>query len=950
MIDAYVALDLETTGLDPRQDEIIEVAATKFRGSQEIATFQTLVRPRKPVPYPIQLLTGIGNNDLQDAPPFAVIAGDLLVFLGGHPLIAHNAPFDIRFLTESGLDVKSPIFDTLDLAKILLPQAPERNLGALAAFFNIQYDTKHRALSDARAARDVFMALRDRALSLDAPTLNLLSSLGPDGRWPLTSFFQEALQERLTSSPGSLVLKREHPRPETAVDDEWSEPAAGAPASRDSKLDVDVLTAFLGPDGPLARVFPGFEHRPEQVTMTQAIAEAFNQQHHLLAEAGTGTGKSLAYLLPSLCFALQRDTRVVVSTNTINLQEQIMSKDIPLLLSAFATAQGDPNLASLPASGAVRIAQLKGRGNYLCPRRWHAVLNNVASDTDPSVLGRIAVWLTTTTTGDRAELNLNNQDLSVWHRLSAQSQNCPADQCLAQQRGRCYLQRARQRAADAHILVVNHALLLSDLNTGNNILPDYDYLVVDEAHHLEDVATDQLGFQTDQWEFEGFLDRLSQEVGGRRQGFLPVLDNALRNGAPLFASQHALQERTAAATDAVVKTRPRVTQLFGVLQAFVRQHGEGSAEYGRRLRLTSGPRHQPAWSNVEQAWEDLHALLRDLSRHLDGIHSGLEALDSAGLPDYDDLLAESAALLTTNGEFMDQGNAVIARPDQNWVSWLSAGGQHETVLLCAAPIEVGPLLQKELFAKKTSVVLTSATLRTGGSFQYMKGRLGLEDPQETAVDSPFAYRQAALVLVPQDAPEPQRPGSARVLEDAIARLCAASQGRALVLFTSYAALQSAYRTLSAALDPSGVRVLAQGVSGNTHQLLERLRNQEKTVLLGTNSFWEGVDVSGEALSLLIITKLPFTVPTEPVFAARSELFDDPFRQYAVPQAVLRFRQGFGRLIRSKSDRGVAVVLDPRVSGKGYGRSFLESLPDVTMRYCALREAPRLTEQWLKPGA
>ncbi|MBI2886886.1 MAG: hypothetical protein HYY02_06725, partial [Chloroflexi bacterium] len=351
---------------------------------------------------------------------------------------------------------------------------------------------------------------------------------------------------------------------------------------------------------------------------------------------------------------------------------------------------------------------------------------------------------------------------------------------------------------------------------------------------------------------------------------------------------------------------------------------------------------------VEQAWEDLRLTLQDVGDRLERLVTGMEALSGGQLEHYDDLLAEAAGLLFTCQELLQQGNAVIARADPAWVCWLAATGQSEGVGLYAAPLEVGTVLQRDLFAKKASVVLTSATLQTSGSFDYLRRRLGLEGPRELAVGSPFPYRSAALVLVPQDIPDPQRPGHARALEQALADLCEASQGRALVLFTSYAGLHAAHRALTQLLEPKGIRVLAQGVSGSAHQLLERLRQDAGTVLLGTSTFWEGVDVVGEALSLLVITRLPFSVPTEPVFAARSEGFEDPFREYAVPQAVLRFRQGFGRLIRSKTDRGVAVVLDPRVANKSYGAAFLDSLPPVTLKRCTLREASRLLASWLQP--
>ena len=499
------------------------------------------------------------------------------------------------------------------------------------------------------------------------------------------------------------------------------------------------------------------------------------------------------------------------------------------------------------------------------------------------------------------------------------------------------------------MLVVNHALLVSDFNAGNKVLPEYEYLVIDEAHHLEDVATDQLGFRTGPGEYLEFLDRLSQDGAGRQQGALPNLEAAVSSGGPLFALHNQVLQHVAALKAELTPARNRVGHLFSLLADYLRQHGQGSAEYSRRVRLTGGARRQPLWSPVEQAWEDAQLTFQAIQRHLEHLHTSMEDSTGSTIDEYDDRITEIEGLHFTCQQLLDRGNAVIAHADPECVTWLATTGQSDGVGLFAAPIEVGPALNRELFSKKTSVILTSATLRTGDDFEYIKGRLGLEMPRELAVDSSFPYRDAALLLATLDLPEPHRPDHAMMLEQALGDLCVASQGRALVLFTSHAALQSAYRTLKQLLEPQSITVLAQGMSGNTQRMLERLRAQPQTVLLGTNSLWEGIDVVGEALSLLVITRLPFSVPTDPVFAARSERFEDPFREYAVPQAVLRFRQGFGRLIRSKTDRGVAVVLDPRASSKNYGAAFFQPLPPVTVRRCALREAPKMVAQWLAPA-
>lgn len=952
MTTTYVALDLETTGLDPHQDEIIEVGAVKFRGPEVLDTFHSLVKPRKLLPASIQLLTGILPDDLKGAPPFAAIAGDLLLFLDDCAIVGQNAAFDLSFLAAQGLELPNPVCDTLQLVKILAPYLVERNLTALTTHFEVDYPIKHRALPDAVAAQEVFLALRERALSLHPTILNTLLRLGSSSAWSLTPFFQAVLEDQGTS--GKVSVARELKRPPAIQSSPTIEKRGGtAPghsiprSKRESPgIDIDWLSKLLGPDGGLARALPEYEHRPEQVEMLRAVAEALNAKEHLLVEAGTGTGKSLAYLLPSLLHALNTNSPVVVSTHTLALQDQLLAKDIPLALQTLQAGMEEGDRLDLPLDQ-VRYAQLKGRGNYLCLRRWQGVLQGTIEGLDPDFLARITVWLNSTQTGDRAELNLNQRDSATWNRLSAEQENCPTTQCLALRGGSCFLHQARQQAQEANLLVVNHALLISDLKAGNTLLPEHQALVVDEAHHLEDVATDQLGFRTRMWDFSHYLERYYHEQGGRPQGLLAQVEAAFNISGPLFNTR-AQGERLAVLKERIPSVRRQVEQLFDILSQYVRTHGEGSAEYNRRVRLTSGARRQPLWSQVEQGWEDLRLPLESLQGDLESLKGPLESQAQVQLEPFTDLLAETLALHFMGQRLLEQGATVLGRADPQWVTWLTNEGSGDGVALYAAPLSVGPMLQKELFGRRESVILTSATLRVGPDYGYIKKQLGLDDPREVTVTSPFPYRQNALLLAPQDLPEPTQPEHERRLEETLVALCTASQGRALALFTSHAALQKSYRAIAGRLEGEGLQVLAQGINGNPQQLLERFRTQPKSILLGTSSFWEGVDVVGDALSLLIITRLPFPVPTEPVFAARSECFEDPFGEYTVPQAILRFRQGFGRLIRSKRDRGVAVILDSRVLTKSYGASFLQALPPAVVKRCLLREAPHLLAQWLEP--
>ena len=947
MPTSYVALDLETTGLDPHRDEIIEVGAVKFQGAEVIDTFQTFVKPRQALPAAIQLLTGISPDDLKGAPPFAAVAGDLLLFLGDSTIVGQNIAFDLSFLANQGMELPNPVGDTLQLAKILAPYLIERNLTALTNHFDVAYSVKHRAVEDSIAAQGVFLALRERAIALHPTIINTLLRLGSSSGWGLTPFFQKVLEKQQSggAANGATAIEKA-PEPTVVKIHESLTDYRPTKAKQAKGIDIEWLSTLLGPDGGLARAFLDYEHRPEQVEMLKAAAQALQDKQHLLVEAGTGTGKSLAYLLPSLVQAMSTGSPVVVSTHTLALQDQLLSKDIPLALQALQAGieSSDNDPIGLPLEQ-VRYAQLKGRSNYLCLRRWQTVLQGTSESIDPDFLARITVWLNTTQTGDRTELGLNQRDGVAWARLSAEQDNCPPNQCLAMRGGDCFLHQARQKAQEAHLLVVNHALLISDLKAGNTLLPGHQHLVIDEAHHLEEVATDQLGFRTRIWDFQHYLERYYQEPGGRPQGLIAQIESAFNTSGPLFQTR-VQGQRLAAAKEALPGARRRMEQLFDLLTQFVRSNGEGSAEYNRRVRLTSGPRRQEPWSEIEQAWEELRLVLESLQNDLEYLKGPLEIQAQVQLEPFSDLLAETVALHFMGARLLEQGTTVIGRADPQWVTWLAGESNGEGVSMYAAPLSVGPMLQKDLFGKLESVVLTSATLQVGPDFTYMKSQLGLESPEELVVASPFPYRRNAQLIVPQDMPDPSSGEHPRRLEEALIDLCTASEGRALALFTSHAALQRAYRGISGALEAEGLQVLAQGINGNPQQLLERFRTQPRSILLGTSSFWEGVDVVGDALSLLIITRLPFPVPSDPVFAARSECFDDPFGGYTVPQAVLRFRQGFGRLIRSKRDRGVAVILDQRVLTKSYGNAFLHSLPPANVRRCMTREAAELTAEWL----
>ncbi len=946
----YVAVDLETTGLDAERDAIIEVGAVKFRGEEVLGTFESLVDPNRPIPYKIQHLTGITPDDVRNAPPLFEVLPSLSRFVGNNPIVGHNVGFDLGFLRRRGLFQAHAGIDTFELAGILLPHAARYSLGILAQTLGITLPATHRALDDARATHALFIALLDQAGRLDTSVIQSINRLAAGSDWSLRPVFADLERDRartaftgslgqqlaakgmLTPADGGHVLLRE-------AEEEEEERLHPAPTPR--KLDVGALAGMLEEGGLFNQHFPGFEHRPQQVEMLRLVAQAFNQSDHLMVEAGTGTGKSVAYLLPAIHWAVHNGQRVVISTNTINLQDQLLTKDIPDL-------QG-----MLPFE--FKAVALKGRGNYVCPHRVRQMEGRSdLSELELRVLAKVLVWMPSTLTGDKQELFLPNAaENAIWGQLCSDAELCPPDRC---RRENCFFYRARQAAERAHLIVVNHALLLADIAVENRVLPDYRYLVVDEAHHLEDSVTSQLSFQADQRSLERLLTGLSQGVGIRRfTGFFQTVSLRCRGAIP-EAALSDVQDRVAAGHEAVDRSMRALYDFFNMLTAFLDEHGpRGSSQYDRRLRLTPAVRRQPAWDQVEITWDNLSAGLKEVGQALEALGRLLENLDTYDVQDFEDLWNELVSYRVQVETVREQMKTILeynpgpGQDSSNTITWLEVAANNGVVSLHAAPLHVGELVQRHLFNAKEAIILTSATLRTEESFDYMRERLGAWEVSSAAVGSPFDYESSTLLYLPTDIPEPNNQGYQGMVESTLVALAQATRGRMLVLFTSYGQLKTSANAIRERLAEDDIVVFEQGGGVSRAQLLDNFKTAERSVLMGTRSFWEGVDVTGEMLSCVVIARLPFAVPHDPIFSARSETYEDAFNQYSIPDAILRFRQGFGRLIRTRTDRGVVVCLDRRVISKRYGQAFISSLPQCTTLRASLAHLPRSAARWIDEG-
>lgn len=935
-------MDLETTGLNPERDAIIEIGLVTFTDHRVLDTFSTLVNPNRNLPFFITQLTGIRDNDLRDAPNWHDVRPDVERFIGNSIIIGHNVEFDLSFLARGGLRLKNRVYDTFSLANILLPHATRYGLQNLVREFGISVDAGHRAGPDADASRQLFLTLCERAEQLPLPVIQEINRLAQGTRWPLAPLFRsfESAKARtvfvgsigaqlkdkgFAAGGGFGMLLREKPE-----DDEELLPQPELASS-----DIPPMRRLLEPGGLLAQSFEGYEFRPQQIAMLEAVVSAFRDKQALLVEAGTGTGKSLAYLVPAAHFAVSTGKRVVVSTNTINLQDQLFRKDIPDLKNI------------LPFS--FRAAILKGRFNYLCMRKLQLIKGMGAGDAgEMQILARLLIWLQTTATGDQAELFLPTEaDRIIWNRVAADSESCLGEQCGYAREGTCYLQRARRKAENAHIIVVNHALLLADAATENSVVPDFRYLIIDEAHHLEEATTKHLSFHLSQAMIDSELSVLSGGFSRRGQGGL--VEQIRATLASVL--QPAVLQQAETLVNEIGHGANNVNQLansfFYEVDRFLFENGEGESEYSARLLLNDPVRKQPAWSQVEIAWDNTRAGIAELCQSLAGLQNLCWQHEGEFL---DDLAPEHWRDLNARAEFWSQMekevSGLVFETRANRIDWLEKRPDPREIEIHSAPLHVGEMVRKYLLDRHDSVVFTSATLRIGEDFSFLRSRLGLESALELVLDSPFDYRSSTLIYHPRDIPEQSARHYQEMVTHAVDQVIRALEGRTLVLFTSYRQLRATVNAIGPALSDLGITILEQGGGGSRAQLLQGFREEKKAALFGTRSFWEGVDVVGPALSCVIIVRFPFSVPTDPIFAARAETYEDPFREFSLPDAVLRFKQGFGRLIRSKSDRGVLVILDSRLSSKSYGKTFLRSLPTCRLEEGRLSDLGRRVGEWI----
>ena len=923
---SIVAIDIETTGLDENRDSIIEIAAVKFKGNRVEDEWSSLINPNRHIPEFITGLTGIDDAMVRQAPRMRDITHALEVFVDDAPLVGHNVRFDLGFLQKQIPFSSNDVIDTYELAAVLLPNASRYNLGSLGKELGILLPATHRAMDDAKVTMAAFNRLIDIAGELPVDLVAEILRLSEPITWGASYVFEEVMRSRIKEG----IQPRKPKQNAGQLFDNHHYPPLENPEIP-LALDFEEVASILDYGGPFSQYFEAYEHRPEQVEMLKAVTNALSNGNHLLVEAGTGVGKSFAYLIPAALFAIQNNTRVVISTNTINLQDQLIQKDIPDLRNAL-------NID-------LRAAVLKGRSNYLCPRRLDNLKHFGPRNVDEMrVLAKVMVWQLSNQSGDRNEVNLNgNVEREVWLRLSAEDEACTTETCLKRTGGACPFNRAKNAAQSAHLLVVNHALLLSDIATGSKVLPDYSYLIVDEGHHLESATTNALSFRLTQFD----LERMLKEVGGSNAGILGrVLGETHEVLRP--SDFGLLQQKVNRATDLAFRLEQLNREFFNTVNGFAALQREGGQQsnYSWQARILPSTRTIPGWDEVEITWDAAGEALSLLLNAMAEIHKAASELYSNGHDQLEDVIGDISNIYRRLSEAHANISGMIGKPNEDQIYWIEINPNGNKLSLNAAPLRVGQLIEKYLWHEKASVVLTSATLTAHNEFQYLRNTLGADEADEMQLGSPFDYESSTLLYIPNDIPEPNMNGYQQALDRAIIATSKMTGGKMLALFTSYAALKKTSAAITGPLTSEDIYVYEQGDGASPNALLESFKTTDRAVLLGTRSFWEGVDVPGASLSVVFITKLPFDVPTDPLIAARSEMYEDSFNEYYLPEAILKFRQGFGRLIRTASDRGVVAILDRRVLTKQYGRLFLESLPQCTSLQGPIVNLAREAGKWL----
>lgn len=931
----FTVIDLETTGNAPKRgDRIIQFAAVVIENGKIIEQYSSFVNPEQEISPFIEELTGINDEMVKNAPFFSEIAPKILSLLDGAYFVAHNVLFDLSFLQEELIHAGyegffGPILDTVELARILLPTADSYKLSDLAAKEKLSHDRPHQADSDAYVTAELLLILLEKLQKIPLCTMRQLYKLS------------DGLKSDLHVLLGDIIMKKEQTievLPESieifrgiALKKKKDLPkSVSNPSHLEYPFDIESKEALL------QKAFPAFERRTGQFQMMDTVYHSFLNQQHSLIEAGTGVGKSLAYLIPAVIFSKLKNEPVVISTYTTQLQEQLLRRDILLLNKIF----------SFP----IKTVLLKGRNHYISLFKFKLSLNEEDDNYDTCLTKmQILVWLLETDTGDYEELNLSSGGRLFWNYIKNDETAFLQGKAWS---SHDYYLRARNEAQSADLIITNHAFLLSDAGADQSILPDYHYVIIDEGHQFEKAAGKHFGFSLDYLAIRHLLSRL----GTYEQKQLFYKFEQLLNDVKWQNNEIV---HTFEVNQIISDLSIEFDELFKTISVYAgkKTKDKGLAFNKIKYRLTNNESGKE-WNALQAVSERILFLIKDLICLFKKRLHVMNQFKVERSGEQKAVLEEIASVFESLKEVKDVIKNLFIIQQPEYVIWIETdlrAFQNATTVY-AQPVEVSSFLEQQFFADKKSVVLTSATLTVKNSFKFIVRELGLEnlDYQTETIPSPFRYSEQVQLIISEDLPEistvSMEEYTASIVEHLIS-IAEATKGRMLVLFTAYDMLKKTYELMKESGFLEDYALIAQGItSGSRTRLTRNFQRFDKAILLGTNSFWEGVDIPGEDLSCLIIVRLPFSPPDEPIVQAKCEAIKrnggNPFSDHSLPEAVIRFKQGFGRLIRSEQDRGIIVVFDKRIITTRYGKTFLDSIPKIPIKKSNINELVQFIHDWL----
>jgi len=946
-LGTFIAIDTETTGLDGLQDDIIEFAGVKYVDGKPAETLELFIKPREPISQEITRITGITNEMVEDADPYDKCHEKIANFLGDYPLVAHNIEFDYGMLEShyqrAGYDpLENQLYDTLLLARTFAYWSVDHKLGTVARTFGVEEEDSHRALPDARMVGEIFLNLIEMLLATKLDTLRQCTRILSDVDVHTKPLFIEAVNYLLSiNEPDGIGTPSLRPPIRQNIYGTGALEFDGMGEPLDP-VDTFEVTRHFTKDGALGSIMDNFEERDAQAEMAESVADSLNNANFLVAEAGTGVGKSLAYLLPAVMWTLQnndRGERIVISSNTKNLQEQLFYKDIPFLHDELGLD--------------FKAVLLKGRSNYLCKTRWTEFIRNISRYSAGDRLNAlpIVVWSKQTETGDISENNGFSERgaAHVWSHICSESGYCTTRRC--QQFRGCYLGPLRKAAASAHVVLVNHSLLLADATANNTAIPEFHHLIVDEAHNLEKNAYRYFASEFDLWTIKGVIDPLYTK-GRNAYGLLVTLQKVIAQAVNESLGEKfepVIQE----AIDGLQEVEEQSELFLKTFQAYASQK-QRQFRYTEKVRYTN---ESLPFQSMEDSIEDVKEAFRNAHSALKSLIQSLMDYTGDDIQDIDMIRQDIQYRYEQLYELAVTFKQVIEATEGARIYWYELPVSERSLPgFVTTPLDVGAMMEHYAYDNLRSGVFTSATLKVADSFDYFLSRIGLDRLEEREIvtrdfGSPYYLSEQLIGCVTTWVDKPGSKRHSEQIGEMVREISKRYQRGTMVLTTSYRSMDDIFTGLESHYREMQIALLRQTRQISRTDLVEQFRGEPASVLLGTESFWEGVDVPGKSLEVLVITKLPFAVPSDPVVEANTAAIDarggNGFIDYNLPEAIIQFRQGFGRLIRSSSDAGVVIIADPRVATKFYGKYIADSLP-IELQACQSSEDLfKLLDEWFR---